>query len=106
MSTDNELPDWLREMRDQQVGAEFGAGEPGAVPEEGSVEAQQVGEFDALREKASVEPPPEEPEERHLPIIGDLTPFQRFVLALMLFLNVSVLGFLFLMVAEKIALAR
>ena len=35
---------------------------------------------------------------------GGLTPLQGFVLALMLFLNVSVLGFFALLVFEKIAL--
>ena len=35
---------------------------------------------------------------------GGLTPMQGFVLALMLFLNVSVLGFFALLVFEKIAL--
>ena len=42
----------------------------------------------------------------NIPIVSQLMPFQRFVLALMLFLNVSVLGCLFLMVMEKISLVR
>lgn len=35
--------------------------------------------------------------------VGSLTPQQRFVLALMLFLNVSVLGFLCLLATNRIA---
>ena len=37
-------------------------------------------------------------------VIGSLTSQQRFVLALMLFLNVSVLGFLCLLATTKIAI--
>ena len=39
---------------------------------------------------------------RRIPVISDLTPIQRFLLALMLFLNVSVLGCLALLVLGKI----
>ena len=120
------LPDWLRELRDQQLGAASApSGEPTqpiepvrltaptqpielAEPIDQNVQETQAmsnrGEFDALREKASAEPLIEEPPQRTLPIIGQLSPFQRFVLSLMLFLNVSVLGLLFLMVAGKITL--
>jgi hypothetical protein len=126
MPTDDNLPDWLKELRDQQLGtagtpstepapppepARFTAPtQPAELTEPVDESAQQTqalshaGEFDALREKASVEPLVEEPPQRTLPIIGQLSPFQRFVLALMLFLNVSVLGLLFLMVAGKITL--
>ncbi len=41
--------------------------------------------------------------ERGLTLVNTLTPFQRFVLALMLFLNVSVLGCAALLVFGKIA---
>ena len=37
-------------------------------------------------------------------VVGSLTSQQRFVLALMLFLNVSVLGFLCLLATAKIAI--
>ncbi len=105
MSTQNELPDWLRELRDQQAGEEFQTDESGTYPEQAAPPAP-MGEFDELREKATAELPVEEPPVRKIPVISDLSPFQRFVLALMLFLNVSVLGCLFLLVAEKIALVR
>jgi hypothetical protein len=36
--------------------------------------------------------------------LGSLTPIQRFILALMLFLNTSVLGFLCLLATSKIAI--
>jgi hypothetical protein len=126
MPPGDNLPDWLRELRDQQLGM---AGTPPAEPAQPTESARltaptqpveltepvdqsaqetqamsHVGEFDALREKASAEPLIEERPQRTLPIIGQLSPFQRFVLALMLFLNVSVLGLLFLMVAGKITL--
>jgi hypothetical protein len=76
------------------------------APEAEAASALATDGFDTLREKASVEAPEPEPEERHIPIISELAPFQRFVLALMLFLNISVLGCLFLMVAGKITLVR
>ena len=110
MAENENLPDWLKQLRDQQIGA--------PPPEEPVAEAEEAGGeaapqaapttdgFDGLREKASVEAPIVEPPERHIPVISDLSPFQRFVLALMLFLNVSVLGCLFLMVAGKISLVR
>ena len=126
---DNLLPDWLRQLRDEQVGSDFQtpglpapAKESAPAPQVESVaepappvveeaapetpEPVSADEFDALRQKASIEPPVEEPPKRKIPIIGQLNPFQRFVLALMLFLNVSVLGCLFLLVAGKIALVR
>lgn len=112
MSENENLPDWLRQLRDQQMGAlQPEAAEP--EPEEGVLEtdaapapAATTDGFDTLREKASVEMPEPEPEERRIPILSELAPFQRFVLALMLFLNISVLGCLFLMVAGKIVLVR
>jgi len=48
----------------------------------------------------------EEKPRREIPIISQLNPFQRFVLALMLFLNISVLGCLFLLVLNKISFVR
>ncbi len=109
MPANDELPDWLRELRDQQVGSDFEPGdqtvpaEPAAPPPEA---APAPSEMDLLREKATAEPPVEEPPERRVPIISDLSPFQRFVLALLLFLNVSLLGCMFLIVLGKIALIR
>ena len=69
--------------------------------------------FDNLREKTDSPVYLEEEEkaeaapnlellEKKRPFLG-LNPFQRFVLALMLFLNVSVLGFAALIVFERIA---
>lgn len=40
---------------------------------------------------------------RRIPIISNLTPLQRFVLALMLFLNVSVLGCFALLISGRIS---
>ena len=121
MSLDNNLPDWLRQLRDQQMDAAdqpVPAAEPAPAPEpaQWEIESQsepeaapsRADELDALREIASAEPlPMEEPRRQiNIPIVNQLTPFQRFVLALMLFLNVSVLGCLFLMVTEKISFVR
>jgi hypothetical protein len=120
MSEENNLPDWLKQLRDQQLGttetspaepAAFGEPAPPAPPsfEEPAPAAEAdsgLSGLEALREKASVEPVVEEKPSREIPIISQLDPFQRFVLALMLFLNVSVLGCLFLMVLGKISLVR
>lgn len=114
MSSDNNLPDWLRQLRDPQPGADA---QPAPPPQpvqwetESQVEPEtapsRADELDALREIASAEPlRVEEPRRLNIPIVNQLTPFQRFVLALMLFLNVSVLGCLFLMVTEKISFVR
>ena len=111
MAENENLPDWLKQLRDQQMGpAPSQPDEPVAEPAgEGAPAAQAGGaanEFDALRERASAEPMVEEEPPRVIPIISDLSPFQRFVLALMVFLNVSVLGCLALMVLGKITLVR
>jgi hypothetical protein len=120
MSEENNLPDWLKQLRDQQLGAtEAPPAEPVAFgqpelpvappPEAPAPPAEEKGELsglEALREKASAEPMVEEKPRREIPIISQLNPFQRFVLALMLFLNISVLGCLFLMILGKISLVR
>jgi hypothetical protein len=120
MSEENNLPDWLKQLRDQQLGpteapaaetAALGQPEPPAAlpPEEPAPPADERGELsglEALREKASAEPLVEEKPRRQIPLISQLNPFQRFVLALMLFLNISVLGCLFLLVLNKISLVR
>jgi len=120
MSEENNLPDWLKQLRDQQLGpteappaetAEFGQPVLPAAPppEEPAPPADERGELsglEALREKASAEPMVEEEPQREIPIISQLNPFQRFVLALMLFLNISVLGCLFLLVLNKISFVR
>jgi hypothetical protein len=120
MAENENLPDWLRQLRDQQMGpAPSQPAEPLAEPAGEGVPATQAGEgvlvpqagsganeFDALRERASAEPVVEEEPPRVIPIISDLSPFQRFVLALMVFLNVSVLGCLALMVMGKITLVH
>ena len=120
MSEENNLPDWLKQLRDQQLGpteappAETASsGQPelpaAPAPEEPAPPADERGELsglEALREKASAEPIVEEKPRREIPIISQLNPFQRFVLALMLFLNISVLGCLFLLVLNKISFVR
>ena len=111
MAENENLPDWLKQLRDQQMGpAPSQPDEPVAEPAgEGAPVTSAVGganEFDALRERASAEPMEEEEPPRVIPIISDLSPFQRFVLALMVFLNVSMLGCLALMVLGKITLVR
>jgi len=120
MSEENNLPDWLKQLRDQQLGptkappaetAEFGQPVLPAAPppEEPAPPADERGELsglEVLREKASAEPMVEEKPQREIPIISQLNPFQRFVLALMLFLNISVLGCLFLLVLNKISFVR
>ena len=75
--------------------------------------------FDHLRQQSAEENPPEDEEEEaytpaYLPAtsVGSggserlfgLTPLQRFVIALMLFLNTTVLGCFALLAFEKIAL--
>lgn len=120
MSEENNLPDWLKQLRDQQLGATeappagpaaFGEPAPPVPPsfEEPAPPAEadsRVSGLEALREKASAEPVVEEKPPREIPIISQLNSFQRFILALMLFLNVSVLGCLFLMVLGKISFVR
>lgn len=120
MSEENNLPDWLKQLRDQQLGATeappleqgaFGQPEPPVAPppEEPVPPPDDRGELsglEALREKASAKPMVEEKPRREIPVISRLNPFQRFVLALMLFLNISVLGCLFLMVLGKISFVR
>ena len=117
---EDNLPDWLRQLRDQQMGtggaqpaesSEWpGQFEPAQPPGEAAPPAPVEGSGDAfeeLRQRASVEPPPVEERPRvSIPIVSQLQPVQRFILALMLFLNVSVLGCLFLMVAGKISFVR
>jgi hypothetical protein len=120
MPEENNLPDWLKQLREQQLGATEGPPpEPGAFgqpeppvtppPQEPAPPIDERGELsglEALREKASAEPLVEDKPRREIPVISQLNPFQRFVLALMLFLNISVLGCLFLMVLGKISLVR
>ena len=111
MAENENLPDWLKQLRDQQMGpAPSEPDEPLAEPAvEGAPVTPAAGganEFDALRERASAEPVEEQEPPRVIPIISDLSPFQRFVLALMVFLNVSMLGCLALMVLGKITLVR
>ena len=118
MSDESNVPDWLKQLRPQEFGGPVSQPAQPEPPASASWAAQdQVAEqvvpaaggtdgLDALREIASVEPPPEEPRRLDIPVINQLTPFQRFVLALMLFLNVSVLGCLFLMVTQKISFVR
>jgi hypothetical protein len=110
MAENENLPDWLKQLRDQQMGpAPSQPDEPVAEPVgEGApvTPAGGANEFDVLRERASAEPMVEEEPPRVIPIISDLSPFQRFVLALMVFLNVSMLGCLALMVLGKITLVR
>ncbi len=111
MAENENLPDWLKQLRDQQMGpAPSELDEPLAEPAvEGAPMAPAksgANEFDALRERASAEPVEEQEPPRVIPIISDLSPFQRFVLALMVFLNVSMLGCLALMVLGKITLVR
>ena len=117
MATEDNLPSWLRQLRDQQMGGtseqpaepEPEPVEPAPPAEPGAPEAQQKSGDDVygdLRQKASFESPVEERRQVKLPIVSQLKPVQRFVLALMLFLNVSVLGCLFLMVAGKISFVR
>jgi len=120
MSAGDNLPDWLRQLRDQQLGA-AGVAPVGSTPVSAvptvpdlpqaatlGVQETQVGSssdgFGALREKASIEIPEEAPPGPQIPIISQLSPFQRFLLALLIFLNVSVLGCLGLMVLGKITL--
>jgi hypothetical protein len=77
--------------------------------------------FDRLRQKSAEEaeflsdetiepapPPPKTktPRPRRRRADGALTPVQRFMLALILFLNVTVLGVFALLVFEKISLDR
>jgi hypothetical protein len=75
--------------------------------------------FDHLRQQSAEENPPEEEEEAYPPeeytpalspgggmsdrLFG-LTPLQRFLIALMLFLNITVLGCFALLAFEKVVL--
>ncbi len=74
--------------------------------------------FDHLRQQSAEENPPEEEEEAYTPeyipalatdsgganLLFGLTPLQRFVIALMLFLNITVLGCFALLAFQKIVL--
>jgi hypothetical protein len=97
---EDNLPDWLRQLRDQQMGAAGaepaepaelpGLPEPAQPLEEQAPPAQAESSGDAfedLRQRASVEPPPVEERPRlNIPVVNQLQPVQRFILALMLFL--------------------
>jgi hypothetical protein len=74
--------------------------------------------FDHLRQQSVEENPPEDEEEAYTPeytpalatgsggseLLFGLTPLQRFVIALMLFLNITVLGCFALLAFQKIVL--
>lgn len=75
----SETPEWLNDMAPAEAGAEA---QPARRPRLAFNPGGLAG--------------------RRIPFISSLTPIQRFVLALMLFLNVSVLGCLALLAFGKI----
>jgi len=133
MVEEGEMPDWLKELRDEQFGEEPEAeGEPAPEmePEDPSARQRKAREavevfstesepepepepededvMDSLREQMREEERKEEEETEDrtlLPsFIVELEPWQRFVLALMLFLNVALCGCMALTMLGRIGL--
>jgi hypothetical protein len=71
-----------------------------------SVEEAEFLSDEALEPAPAPAPKPKTPRPRRRRSDGALTPVQRFMLALFLFLNVTVLGGFALLVFEKISLER
>ncbi len=125
----DELPDWLVEMRDQQLGDQLGPVERDTSSEQESVEGlmagverqvalpeeafqeplEQVGEGDileGLREQmAQVEEEFEDEDKPSLTrLFSGLEPWQRFVLAVLVFLDVGLCGCMALVMAGRVML--
>lgn len=116
-----DIPDWLKAMRPRELGGAPPEAEPAepepVVPEEPSVEKVEAApppsppsEFDLLREKAATQVEELEAEQAQgsaiVQVIRNLQPWQRFVLSLLIFMNVSTLGCFLLLVLERISFDR
>ncbi len=111
----SDIPDWLKAMRPQEAGGAPPEPVEESAPPESAVEAAPASppsEFDVLREKVAatsqMELEPESPLKRSpiFQVIHSLKPQQRFLLSLLIFMNVSTLGCFLLLVLGRIALAR
>lgn len=123
MIEDGELPDWLAEIRDRQLGEQTRQQaqlRPQRIVEDlqkqaaqsesaQELEARPRDELEGLREQliqASEEYYAQAEKEPFYKAVLDLPPMQRFVLALMLFLNVAICGCVALLVTGRVALPR
>lgn len=121
-----EMPDWLAEMRDQQLGQQPGE-EPGEEPvpreqvvgdiveslggqaDQADVLQDQTGQDDlleGLREQMAQTEGEFEYDERPplVHMFSSLEPWQRFVLAVLLFLDVALCGCMALVMAGRVML--
>jgi len=128
----SDIPDWLREMQPRELGpgappvSDFP--EPEALPEpeappepESTIEEAEPpsppSEFELLRQKAASQQAEYEEEEQFreespilqaikgsaiAQLVGTLQPWQRFTVTLLLFLNISTLGFFILLILGRI----
>jgi hypothetical protein len=116
-----DIPDWLKAMRPRELGGTPPEPEPvepePIMPEEPPVEEVEEApppppqsEFDMLREKAVTQAEEFEEEQTQgsaiVQVFRNLKPQQRFILALLIFMNVSTLGCFLLQVLGRISLAR
>lgn len=122
MVENGELPDWLAEIRDRQLGEQARQqqvplrpqrivedlqaqmAQPAPGPEAGPKD-----ELEGLREQliqASEEYYAQAEKGPFYKAVLDLPPAQRFVLALMLFLNIAICGCLALLVTGRVSLLR
>lgn len=97
MPSGKDLPDWLRELTPQETDdAGAAATTPGwlhAVTPEAPAAPQE-----------SAAPQPSRRRRSRRSTSGGLQPWQRFVLALLLFLNVALIGLLLLTMLERIVI--
>ena len=118
---EGELPDWLAEMRDQQLGQQLeeepGPREQGVGDMMGSLggqadvfqdQAEQVDVLEDLREQMMAQAAEGDVGDREKlslsrPFSG-LQPWQRFVLAVLLFLDVALCGCMALVMVGRVGL--
>lgn len=93
MTSGRDLPEWLRELTPEEPAASWSLGEAGA-PERGLLPA----------EPPAPAQPPAPRGRRRRPTPAGLRAWQRFILALFLFLDVAVIGLLFLTMLGRIVI--
>lgn len=119
---EGELPDWLAEMRDQQLGQQLGeepgpreqvvgdiVGDLGGQADQAEVLQDQTGRGDVLEDLREQMAQAEEDrgyvEKPSLSrAFSGLQPWQRFVLAVLLFLDVALCGCMALVMAGRVGL--
>lgn len=97
MTSGRDLPDWLRELTPQETNDADSAAPPPDWRREVTPEAPA-----APQEPAA--PRSSRRRRSRRSAAGGLRPWQRFVLALLLFLNVAIIGLLFLTMLGRIVI--